>query len=306
MGLSDPSDDVEFSDFLYKNDDLLNAFSNSLGDDGILIAQVGQAPSLRSQPESYSENNQAADFIRGVERSGFENIVMYEESHGRFTLPWAFLVAMKQGFDRSRWYAEAANWELEIKKRILPTVNGEPSLQFFDSATMMGYHYPTRVTEMIWCMDKPDECEEAKPRFDPEVFDVPVSSFSIKQSSIPNSGRGVFAEEFIKEGSYLGARDCVHGMFVPPETLKLIDEMEESMEGHEYWECLALGYIDGYGWTEDFYVSSIVGLLSPKEAKELKCLPVLCCTFIDTGPSCCWSRYWYLNVHESWVRWLLQ
>jgi hypothetical protein len=272
---SDPSSVVEFSDFLYKNDKLMESFSNALGPNGILIAQVGESYGNDEIPGSYDATDSRSTFVEGLGRVGFSSIVSYEEAHGRFATPWAFLLAMKNGDDRSRWYANEATWNSLIHRRILRTPDGDIPLSFFDSSAIMSYQFPTRFTERSWCLDRPGECNEHKPFFDPDVPDIPISSFRISSSLIPNSGRGVFANNNIPEGSFMSANECVQSMFVPSTTEELVKVMEAAHD-HEFWKCLGTGYISGYGWTETFYVSSTLFASSD-------CVPLLKLMFFSFG-----------------------
>ena len=234
----------------------MSSFYNALSPDGVFIAQMGDASDRSEQPYTHNREDLTPLFISGLEKAGFENIVNYEEQHARFGAPWSFLLAMKSGESRSNWYANEARWNLGIQKRTLRTRDGGLSLKFFDASAMMSYQYPTRDMEEVHCMNYPQDCVE-KPWFDPYVVDIPVDSFEIKQSVVPNGGRGVFTKQFIPKDSYMGLEECVNGMFVPSPTLTVIDEMTDWVKGHEFWQCLNEGYIEGYGWSEEFYVSPL-------------------------------------------------
>jgi hypothetical protein len=232
----------------------LNALRNALAPEGILISQIGKGVTMDDIPESLDDDNHVPEFIRGLGRAGFEDVLRYDESQGRLAAPWSFLFAMKHYFHRSTWYANEAEWNLRIQTRAMRTHEGVLPFRFLDSATMMSYQFPSRAVQEIWCMDKPDLCRGNRPApFDPEISDIPISSFSVKASTVASAGRGVFANDFIPKGSYLGAEDCVSGLVVPPYALQTIEGMSEKVEALKQ---LAV-YLDAYGWVEDFYVRSL-------------------------------------------------
>jgi hypothetical protein len=71
------------------------AFSRALGESGIFVAQVGENENMDDLPASFNPNNPLLVFLDGLESFGFESIVEYSESHGRFIESWGFVVAMK-------------------------------------------------------------------------------------------------------------------------------------------------------------------------------------------------------------------
>ena len=96
----------------------------------------------------------------------YQSIHIYEESHCQFGAPWTTLIAFKDVETRKRWYRSPAAIELDLSRRILPTMDGKTSLRYFDGATMKSYQMPARAFEENFCrqQDKPEECAE-KVRF---------------------------------------------------------------------------------------------------------------------------------------------
>jgi hypothetical protein len=248
---------VEFSDLLYNNDALTDAFGRALGEDGIFIAQVGEAEEIDDPPEYLFPNDHFVSFVNGLQRVGFESIIDYAEEHGRLVEIWSFVLAMKDSDSRTNWLMSEAEMNLKIQKRSVRTKNGESPFLYFDGATMMQYQFSSRVVEDTWCRDKLDECAKGH-GFDPEIPNVPRSSFEVKPSVIAKGGRGVFATEFIPKGSQIMLDDCVHGMFIPGTTYDLMDEAAEKFTDKfsEFWDVVYWGYVDGYGWVDSGYVSS--------------------------------------------------
>ena len=91
----------------------------------------------------------------------FLSIHVYEEAHSGFLAPWTTLVAFKDIKTRKNWYRNAAEIELQLQKRILPTKSGTSSLRYFDGTTMRSYQLPTHAFETVQCRQEnvPKECE---------------------------------------------------------------------------------------------------------------------------------------------------
>jgi hypothetical protein len=77
--LSDPESEVPFAQALYGNDKFMRAFFNSLSDDGILVMQLGEAPTPGSPDETYSKFKNRATTTKLLASLGFESIHAYEE-----------------------------------------------------------------------------------------------------------------------------------------------------------------------------------------------------------------------------------
>jgi hypothetical protein len=235
------------------------AFSRALGDEGIFIAQVGEVEVLDDLPGSFHPNDQLGTFLEGLESFGFESIVDYEESHGRFIESWGFIVAMKSSESRANWFRNEAEVNLQISKRILRSAE----LLFFDGATMMGYQYTSRIDEEIFCRDKSNgECSTGH-GFDPYLSNLPQSDFVVKPSTVVKGGRGVFATKFVPKGTMIGLEECVNGMFLPSTSIDLLRTAAEEVDDDEdqisdFWEVVYWGYIDGYGWIDSVYVSCAI------------------------------------------------
>ena len=82
---SDPESKVPFTKSLYGDDTFVRALYNSLSDDGILVMQLGEAPTSFSPDETHSTFKNRATLMRFLENVGFQSIHTYEEvSFGSF------------------------------------------------------------------------------------------------------------------------------------------------------------------------------------------------------------------------------
>lgn len=90
------------------------------------------------------------------------SIHVYEEAHSGFGAPWSTLVAFKDIQAKKNWYRNAAEIELELNKRIIPSKFGGSSLRYFDGATMAHYQVPSSAFETVHCrqQDAPADCDK--------------------------------------------------------------------------------------------------------------------------------------------------
>lgn len=237
---------VWFSDLLYGNADLNEAFSRALGDHGVFVAQMGEAFDLYDAAPHQTTNDQYHRFVEGLAGAGFNSIFEYAESHGRFMAPWDFVIALKDSNTRARWFRNEAQLQLDMLKRSLLTETIELPFRFFDGATFMSYQFPNRIVEETWCRSNKEECGDGH-GFDPSLPDRNELSYKVAKSSVANGGRGVFSKEKIAKDSYLGIEPCVNGIFVPPNTFEIMEDFSiETSYPTSFWAAVFEGYILGY------------------------------------------------------------
>jgi hypothetical protein len=122
---------------------------------------------------------------------------------------------------KARWFASEATITKEIRKRSMPTVDGESPFLYFDGATMMPFRYPTKNVETVYCRRDPlPESCKAGHGYDVERQNIPATLLEVKPSSNID-GLGVFAKSEIPEHSYTGLEKLVHSLYMAPATYKL-------------------------------------------------------------------------------------
>ena len=178
------------------------------------------------------------------------------QSHCGFRAPWTYIVAFKSYSTRKRWYANAAEVDLELHKRGIRTKSGVSPFRYFDGATMVSYQVPPKGMETVFCRRQPtpEACLDSDYRFNPFTPNVPMTSFEVKQSRVGNrAGRGVFTKVDIPKGTYMGAEAAVNLVVFMPSTVAMIEALEaanitEALEPIDY-------YMSGYGFTSRRFVS---------------------------------------------------
>lgn len=249
----DPSSYSAFSDMLYLNDNFTEALSNALDDEGIFVAQVGEEDGIEDAGYHLTDKRAEQIFTSSLIENEFQSVETYEEAHGGFMATWKFIIAFSDTYDNT-WNSNQAEIDLELQRRAMKTSDESVSpFRYFDGATMMTYQYPSRVRQEIFCRydPLPEFCDQGH-GFDPERPNIPVDSFEVKKSAIPNAGRGLHTKVDIAKGTYLAIDEAVHSMVVLPTTTKLIRSMlKADLVGlGEKWDTLD-AYLFDYGFESE-------------------------------------------------------
>lgn len=228
----DPEDDTVIADMLYTDDDFLTALYKSMSDDGILIIQVGTAPSIHDpRPDLgvYARRELMFNLLEG--HSETSHMFVYEEAHCGFLEPHSFLVVCKSDSCHKRWYAEADEIDYAIYDRIRDTKSEQRALVHFDGSTQKSYQVPPRAWETVYCRRDPEPFECAYRGLDltKDIHDLAwdeseeeESSFEIKTAKNEKTGEEetrVYATEDIKKGDYVMASDLASSFAVSDDSL---------------------------------------------------------------------------------------
>jgi len=218
----------------------------------VLVAQVGEAGSIDDPPIEYTrEGVLETAFIPQLKRHGFEKVKDYEDFHGGFMGVWNYLIAFKSADASQNWYLSPAATDLNIRKRIRPTVSGESSLYYFDGASLQSLAYPTRIVEEVDCrkVEAPKHCGSGHGD-DPQRHNVPIEALEMRtQADVAGAGRGLFYREDAPKDSYLAIDEGSNAFLVLPETVHLIKDMAEVCPR---WEMFG-SYMFDYGYTTEFF-----------------------------------------------------
>lgn len=259
MDAVDPDSSREISNKLYNNPAFVEAMSKSLGAEGILVAQMGKADQPNAAPDGMRADTSILNFIEHLEDAAFVKVIDYTEGHGRLTHPLRYMVALKDEDALADWKRNEAEIQLDIHRRLRRSVNGEGLLRYFDGPSFVAIQNPDRIFENVYCRRNPapDTCAEVGHGWDPRIPNFPFSALEVRSSQLGDIvGRGVFAKERIPQGSYLALEGRSHTLLIPPSAHRLLYETLR-VSGLHYLDVLGPGYIEGYGWSHHYYVSSI-------------------------------------------------
>lgn len=238
---------------MYDDAGLARSLFNALTKEGIFISQVGEDDNPDDPGAHYTRKIAEHALVEHLKQEGFERIEDYAEAHGGFMSVWKFKIAFKGDHVIERWHNNQATVDLELHDREMETVDGvQTPFRFFDGATMMTYQYPSRINQEIFCRDTPTPqlCEKGH-GWDPERHNAHIQTLEVKQSNIPNAGRGVFAKERIPKGSYIAIDEGSHNILFMPSTVFWIRQFTTADIVNK-WKMFD-AYMFGYGFVSDYF-----------------------------------------------------
>jgi spermidine synthase len=250
MDALDPQADIPFSEILYEDKDFIKTMYDSITDYGVIVFQLGESSAYSDPADEFTTQVRRERFIQLLTEAGFENMFLYEEPNCGFGGPWVFLIVVKNNESRSLWYRNEAQIQLEIHKRILRSTTKKSLLDYFDGSVFETYRAPHKVMETIYCRATPTPygCPTAIKK----VEDVPLSNLHVQLSTIGDgSGRGLFTDIDIKEGSTIARKASRNPIQLPPSAFDLLMTYYEFSNEHK----TLYNYMEGYGWESDVYVS---------------------------------------------------
>lgn len=274
-----------------KGEVFAKALGNALTSQGILVAHAGTMDKPRDAALDLNpKRRERAAMTRALEYLGelnvLESVKIYTQSSLRHSSlrhigggdggGWTFMVAFRDYFTLTRWFANQAETDLQLEVRTIISTTMtttsdaiETTFRYFDGATMESYQYPSRIVEDVFCrthnLHNPNDtgsvlCVHGH-GFDPNVPNAPIASFEVRPSLIEGAGRGVFLKESVKQGSYIAIDHGVHSMLVMPSTNDLVTQMQNQTNsrnsgsggGHgDLWTPL-LFYMHGYGFDTEYF-----------------------------------------------------
>jgi hypothetical protein len=174
-----------------------------------------------------------------------------------------FLIGMKSRLYQANLLASEAEMKLFMYHHIMK--HDKTPLLSFDGGTMQHYQFSSRIIENQWLIEQYDPIRHPNDSFliqhgyDPYELHAPNEHFEVKSSTVAKGGRGVFTKTFLPQNSMVGLYDCVHTIYLPPHTYQILHTIHTYTENHQYHsdyiQCLSHGYVDGYGWIQNTYVS---------------------------------------------------
>lgn len=156
--------------------------------------------------------------------------------------------------NKMRWFANEAEVNLAIKKRMRSTTAGKSPLLYFDGATMQTYQYASRSDEVVYCRTVPNAygCSQTH-GIDPKIKEIPSASLVLNANNDEGAGLGIFTKVDVPEGSYLAMKEQTKDIFIPPSTYELIYNFSQHPIGYEH--SFFSAFLNGYGCENQFFVS---------------------------------------------------
>eukprot|EP00934_Nitzschia_sp_Nitz4_P004298 Nitzschia sp. Nitz4//scaffold42_size132992//58165//61027//NITZ4_003394-RA/size132992-augustus-gene-0.112-mRNA-1//-1//CDS//3329551703//4288//frame0 len=271
MDALDPQVQKDFVDALYDGGPFLKSLPNAIGEKGILVAQMGEAPLMQQPAEEHSVNKNRVKFMRSLVDLGFQSIRDYEIGHGGFESPWQVTVSFKSLQTKGNWFADTALVDVKMRSRLIPTKDGTTPLRYFDGATMKLYMFPSRTSEIVFCRgsepSKLAECQSGH-GYNPQLPNVPTSDLEVRPSALGiNAGRGLFTKRDIAKDSYIGLEGLVHSVYYGPSTFALMERMYNEYEDEEggYAHDAVANFAYWYGGSFGYRGQNIVFVASTEQ-----------------------------------------
>lgn len=230
----DPEDAVGQPKDIYLNDEFFSSVFESLTDEGIVVAQVGTAPTIHD-PAAHRGVFKNREKLFNLFEAHAAAMFVYEDPHCGFQEPHSFVIACKSTSCRKRWYARSNAIDYQIYERIVETKNDNLALVHYDGATHSQFQYAPKAWETIYCRREPMpyECNFRGLDLREEIFEFDVdpekSSFSIEKKE--NGQVGVFAKVFIKKGSYILAEELASSFVISDTTVESLQNSTKVMSG---------------------------------------------------------------------------
>ena len=226
----DPEEETEIADMLYTDKDFLGALYDSMSDDGVMVIQVGTAPSILDPRPDLGVYSRRETMFRMIEdHPSTKAMFVYEEGHCGFLEPHSFLVVCKSESCRTPWYAESDAIDFAIHERMRWTESGEPILRHFDGSTQRSYQVPPRAWETVYCRREPEpfECayrglDHTKEMHDfvwdeDEIEEGEESAFDVRM--VDGKPR-VYANVDITSGEYVMGSDLASSFHIADASLE--------------------------------------------------------------------------------------
>ncbi len=195
----------------------LESILKSLSEDGIMIIQIGRAPTILDPRPDIGFNAPREKLFNNLEKLDMvEAMFVYEDPHCGFPEPRAFMIVCKSSACRRLFYGTSDEIDYEIYARIVRTHSKSRALAYFDGVTHLGYQVAPKAWETIYCRREPTPFECAYRHLD---FKMPIYEFNFEDEeanpfeitadwagegdSIHITATHVFAKVDIEKGSYI-------------------------------------------------------------------------------------------------------
>lgn len=219
----------------------LEAILNTLTDDGIMIIQIGRAPTILDPRPDIGFNAPREKLFKNLEAlDAVEAMFVYEDPHCGFSEPRAFMIVCKSETCRRLFYATSDEIDYEIYSRIVRTQSKARALSYFDGVTHLGYQVAPKAWETTYCRREPTpfECSYRHLDFKKPIFEFNFESEEENPFKVTADWQGEGENMSITQTHVFANVDIPKGSYIMPEHLasslslsqKAIDNLRESTE----------------------------------------------------------------------------
>jgi spermidine synthase len=271
MDLLDPEYKIEsdFAKYLYSEAQIAE-LSCALNDDGVLVAQLGEAPVAGADP---SGNKQFAFKVKLI-----ETIAMHFADYGTFVYnvyvpsfrgSWTFVVGCKSAKCVRRWHSNAAAVELAKRQRLR---HDAVNTLHFGGADQMAIQQTPQVWESVYCNhhtingSKPASCAWAVAPTAEDGQSVPEEFLAIRHTAVTDPTRDasynrseVYVTRDVKKNEQLRLFDAATSLVLNRDDFEGLQEYAKMSNSPEYQNLV--DWLDRYGYACDmieggqFYVA---------------------------------------------------
>mmetsp|Transcript_11625 Transcript_11625/g.33462 ORF Transcript_11625/g.33462 Transcript_11625/m.33462 type:complete len:750 (-) Transcript_11625:16-2265(-) len=219
----------------------LEAILASLTDDGIMVIQIGRAPTILHPRPDIGFNAPREALFNNLEAvDAVEAMFVYEDPHCGFSEPRAFMVVCKSDTCRRLFYATSDEIDYEIYSRIVKTHSKVRALQYFDGITHLGYQVAPKAWETTYCRREPTpfECSYRHLDFKKPIYEFNFENEDANPFKVTADWEGEGEDMYISNTHVYAAVDIPKGAYIMPEHLasslslsqKAIDNLKETTE----------------------------------------------------------------------------
>jgi len=219
----------------------LEAILNSLDDEGIMVIQIGRAPTILDPRPDIGFNAPRENLFKNLEAlDAVQAMFVYEDPHCGFTEPRAFMVVCKSETCRRLYYANSDEIDYEIFARVVKTKSKNRALQYFDGITHLGYQVAPKAWETTYCRREPTpfECSYRHLDFKKPIYEFNFESEEENPFKVTADWEGEADEQHISKTHVYANVDIPKGAYIMPEHLasslslsqQAIDNLKETTE----------------------------------------------------------------------------
>jgi len=262
IDLLDPEElkDFEWGKFLY-SEEFFKELSCAINDDGVVIAQLGEAPGVVYPDKDYVFKDDLLKMVAGVfNRQPF----VYDMYVPSFMGEWSYMAVFKNAASESRWMGSSAFVNLAIRQRLHQAAI---PLKYYDGSVHRALQKIPKQWETLYCFNDPHSVS-CRWRDSPSIHDgkwewganEQEPFLTTKSSSIRGDGIQTVATQDLEENQRIGLWDAASTLKISRSDLEGLKALNDNTHSADYTKLynilMKYGYFcDGAGEGQMFYMS---------------------------------------------------